>query len=469
MNSEPRTTMFEGPIAKKLLYLALPILLSSVLQSLNGSVNAMWVGFFLGETALAATANSNTLLSFLVAIIMGIGMACSILVGQSLGGKNIEQAKRIVGTGATSFVAFALLISASGLAFSERLLILMHTPLDVQPLATSYLRVMFIALPTQVVYIFLTIILRSAGDARTPLKYLALAVGLDICLNPLLIMGAWRVPGLGIAGSATSTLVAQSVAVVALTLSLYRRGHFLCLQASEAHLLRPNWAILKSIVTKGLAMGLQMAVVSLSMVVMISLVNRFGSQMSAAYGACLQLWNYIQMPALAIGMAVTSMAAQNIGARRLDRVQRITGTAIAFNVLMTGALVTALHFLSHAVLGAFLAGQVQTIKLAQHINSTVAWSFIPLSVTFVLSSVARASGAVMPPLAILFLAFWGIRLPFAALLMDTSGANALWWSFGIGSISAMLMSITYHRLGGWRHAATLKEPQPSVEVAITKA
>lgn len=460
--------MFEVSIAKKLLHLALPILLSSVLQSLNGSVNAIWVGHFLGETALAATANSNTLLSFLVAIIMGIGMACSILVGQSLGGKNIEQAKKIVGTGATSFIALALMISVSGLAFSERLLILMHTPLDVQPLATSYLRIMFVALPPQVVYIFLTIILRSSGDARTPLKYLILAVGIDICLNPLLIMGTGLMPRLGIAGSATSTLVAQSVAVAALTSSLYRRRHFLCLQAGETHLLRPNWAILKSIVTKGPVMGIQMAVVSLSMVVMISLVNRFGSQMSAAYGACLQLWSYIQMPALAIGMAVTSMAAQNIGAHRLDRVQRIAGTAIAFNVLMSSALVLAVHFSSHAVLGSFLAGQVQTIELAQHINSMVAWSFVPLSVTFVLSSIARAAGAVMPPLATLFLAFWVIRLPFAALLMDTSGANALWWSFSIGAISAMLMSITYHCSGGWRHAATLREPHLSIEIASAK-
>src|SRR5476649_817057 len=196
--------------------------------------------------------------------------------------------------------------------------------------------------------------------------------------------------------------------------------------------------------------------------------NRFGSQTSAAYGACLQLWNYVQMPALAVGMAVSSMAAQNIGARRLDRVQRIAVVGVLFNFLMTGTLVVLIYVFNRAVLGLFLPAQVNALPIAQHINAMVAWSFVLLGATFVLSSVTRASGAVVPPLVILFIALWCIRLPFGSLLMDRWCADALWISFGVGSVSAVLMSLAYYRYGGWRNAHMLSAAPASASAPAAK-
>ncbi len=214
-------------------------------------------------------------------------------------------------------------------------------------------------------------------------------------------------------------------------------------------------------------MGLHMAVVSMAAVMMMSLVNRFGAQLSAAYGACLQLWNYIQLPVLAMGMAVTPMAAQNLGARRLDRVGRIARTGIALNIAMAGGMVLVLQCFSRAVLGLFLPAQPETLQAAQHINAMVAWAFVPVGVTFVLGSVIRASGTAIPPLVILFLALWCIRQPAAVLLMDAWGADALWLSFGLGSVSSMLMSLAYYRWAGWR-AAFLPTDAPAAERAAER-
>lgn len=454
-----RSVLIDGPIARTLFFFTLPILYGNVLQSLNGSVNAIWIGHYLGEAALTAAANSAAILFFLIATVMGLGMAATILVGQSLGAKNMDQAKRVVGTSFTFFVALSLLVALGGWLFSAHLMVLMRTPPDALPLAVSYLRIIFLALPFQFAYIFLMTILRGAGDTRTPFKFQVLSVSLDIVLNPLFIFGWGPVPALGIAGSAVATLLAQSVSLAGLLAWLYHQRHFLCLRAGEGHYLRPDRAILKAMVVKGIPMGLQMAVVSLSMIAMISLVNRFGSLTSAAYGACLQLWNYVQMPALAVGMAVSSMAAQNIGARRLDRVQRIAVVGVIFNFLMTGGLVTLIYVFQRHALGLFLpaqqAAQQGVLAIALHIDALVAWTFIMLGVTFVLSSVMRASGAVMAPLVILFIALWCIRLPLAATLMQRHGADALWWSFGIGSFCGMSMSILYYRYGPWRAAHML--------------
>ncbi|MFC0130505.1 MATE family efflux transporter [Ralstonia solanacearum] len=444
--------MTDGPIAGTLLALFLPILLSNLLQALSGSINAMWVGHALGEAALAATANGSAVVSFVVSVVMGIGMAASILIGQRLGAQDVAQAKRIVGTGATFFVGLAVLIALAGVLLTGPIVARMQTPPAVQPLAVAYLRVLFLAMPFQTATLFLTILLRSTGDSKTPFRFQSISVALDIALNPLLIAGWGPVPALGIAGSSTATLVAQAIGLTLLARRLHRTRHMLCLRADEAHLLRPDPRILKALAVKGLPMGLHMAVVSLAMVMMISLVNHFGAQLSAAYGACLHLWNYIQLPVMAMGMAVTPMAAQNLGARRLDRVRRIARTGIALNIAMAGGMVLVIQCFSRAALGLFLPAEPQTLRAAQHINAMVAWAFIPVGVTFVLGSIIRASGTAIPPLVILFLALWGIRQPAAVLLMGTWGADALWFSFGLGSVSSMLMSLAYYRWAGWRAA-----------------
>lgn len=447
--------MAEGPIAGTLLSLFLPILLGNVLQTLNGSINAMWVGRYLGAAALVATANANAVMSFAVAIVMGIGSAAAILIGQNLGSKNLGEAKRIVGTGATFFLALALLIALAGATSSGYIVAQMRTPLAARHFAVDYLRIMFLAMPLQTAYIFLTVLLRSTGDSRTPVRFQTLSVALDVVLNPLLIAGWGPLPMLGVAGSATATLIAQAVGLTALTLHVYRTRHMLCLRRDDAHLLRPDPRILRMLVGKGTPIGLNMAIVSLSMITMLSLVNRFGTELSAAYGACLQLWNFVQLPVLAMGMAVTPMAAQNLGARRLDRIGRIAVTGSGLNMAMAGAVVALTQCFSGPLLGLFLPQNTLALQLAQHINAMVAWSLIPFGVTFVLASIIRASSAVFPPLAILFVALWCIRLPSAVLLMNAWGSDAIWASFGIGSVSAMLMMIGYYRWAGWRKPFTI--------------
>src|SRR5450755_3900612 len=117
----PTHALTEGAIGKTLLLFSLPVLAGNVLQSLNGSVNAIWVGHGLGEAALAASSNANTILFFLIGTMFGIGMAANILVGQSIGAKNLDQAKRTVGTSLTFFVVLSLLFATLGFAFSERM------------------------------------------------------------------------------------------------------------------------------------------------------------------------------------------------------------------------------------------------------------------------------------------------------------------------------------------------------------
>ena len=449
-----------GPIARTLLMFALPTLASSVLQSLNASINAAWIGRLLGEHALSASANANSLIFLLLGAVFGLGLAATVLVGQSLGARDIGQAKRTIGTCITFFGGVSILLSSLGIVFTHAILTAMHTPSEALPLAAAYLRVILVAVPGMYLYTFTMMALRGAGDATTPFKFLALSVALDIGLNPCLILGLGPLPRLGIAGAACATMIAQWISLIALIAHLYRRQHFLRLTASELHYLKPDPVILRALLVKGIPMGMQVIVVSSSMIVLMSFVNRFGSRTVAAYGACLQLWSYIQMPAFAVGGAVSAMAAQNVGANLWPRVTRVARVGVLYNVLLTGALVSLVTLASHRAFAIFLGNNQQAIETANHIHNVVSWSFILFGISFVLSSVMRATGAVIPPLVIMFFALWVVRLAFALGFASRWHADAVWWSFPVGSLVSVTLSTAYYRSGRWRRAHLL-QPRPA--------
>jgi Na+-driven multidrug efflux pump len=260
------------------------------------------------------------------------------------------------------------------------------------------------------------------------------------------------VSGLRYRSSATATLIAQIIALAALIVTLYRREHFLRLTGAELRYLRPDTALLRALVFKGLPMGLQMIVISSSAILMMRLVNAYGSHTVAAYGAASQLWTYVQMPAMAIGAAVSSMAAQNVGAGLWERVSRIARAGVAYNFLLVGTLIGIVYLFNRAALGLFLPNDGDAIHLAIHLNIIAVWSFLFFGVTFVLFGVVRSTGAVWPPLFVLLISLWFIRPPFAMLLQPRLGADAIWWSFPLGSLVSMLMAMAYYRWGGWRRA-----------------
>ncbi|HYM86702.1 MAG TPA: MATE family efflux transporter, partial [Pseudoxanthomonas sp.] len=307
--------------------------------------------------------------------------------------------------------------------------------------------------------------LRGAGDSRTPFRFLVLSVILDIFFNPMLIFGLGPLPKLGIAGAAWATLLAQAISLAAMLFYLRHKRNVLWLGRKDARLLIVNTAILRALIVKGVPMGLQMVLISLAMIAMMTMVNHKGTATTAAYGAAMQLWTYLQMPAMAIGAACSTIAAQNVGARKWDRVEATARSGVLFNFLLTGALIVPLILLDRWTLALFLPEGSASLEIARHLNHIVVWSFLFFGVTFVISGVVRATGAVLPPLLILGFSLWGIRVPFANLMQSHLGVDALWWSFPVSAICAMAMSLAYYQWGNWRKARMMLAPHPE-EVAI---
>jgi Na+-driven multidrug efflux pump len=226
----------------------------------------------------------------------------------------------------------------------------------------------------------------------------------------------------------------------------------MCLHKDELSMLRVDWAIVGTLIRKGIPMSGVILVVSLSGVLMITLVNRFGVDTTAAFGAWIQLWNYVQMPAVAVGMAVSTMAAQNVGAQKWDRVKSIARIGVVYSVLGTGCIVLAMEILDTHAFELFVPTGSQALHIASHINRVVTWSCVFFGVSMVLLGITRATGAVMAPLLIVTLSMLVVRFPLAEMLLDRWQADAIWWSFPISSALDVVLAGLYYKYGGWRRA-----------------
>ena len=445
-----------GPIGKTLILFALPVMGSNILQSLNGSANAIWVSHVLGESALTAISNSNQIFFLMLGAVFGMSMAANIMIGQAVGANDRPLATRVVGTATLFFIVISLVVGVAGFLLTPSILAGMGTPPGAKELAIAYLRVIFTAIPILYFFTFLMMGQRGAGDSRTPFYFSLMAVIFEVLLNPMLLLGLGPFPKMGIVGSATATLVAQAVTLTTMIVYLYRKQSVLVLTRAEWRAFRPDFDVAKSLVFKGLPMAFQMIVISLAAVTMMSMVNSYGLTTAAAYGAAVQVWTYVQMPAMALGAAVSSMAAQNVGAGNMDRVGKIARVGVLYAAIFSATPIVIIYLLDPFILRAFLPASSPSLPIAIHINSIVLWGFIPFGMAFIFSGIMRATGAVWPPLIAMVIALWGVRVPLANLLTPTLGADAIWISFPIGSLTTLVLAAGYYRWGGWRKSRMLQ-------------
>jgi putative MATE family efflux protein len=456
---EPRSgDLTQGPVTRTLLVFALPTLGSNVLQSLNGSISAVYVGKFLGEDAFAATGIATMVMFLIFSAVFGLSMAATIMVGQAMGRRDLEEVRRTNGATTGAFIIISLFIALLGGMLTPPLLRLLATPAEAFPHAVEFLKYVFLGIPLVFISMLLQSTLRGVGDAVTPLWTTVLNLILSVLLNPLLILGWGPIPALGLTGAALAGVLTNGLCLLFLVARIYMLDSPLCLRGSQWRLLRPDWAHLRPVLTMGVPMSLSMVIMAISSVIMLGLINREGVDTVAGYNAANQLWNYIQMPAFAVSSAVSAMAAQNIGAGRWDRISAIARTGLVVNLAMTGLLVLGTLPTDTYLLGLFLPATSPAVAIGEHINLMIGWTFIPMAVSMVLTSIVRANGAVVAPFVILFVSVILVRLTLGFGLHDWLGAEAIWLAFMASSSASALMAAAYYMQGSWRSPRATRVP-----------
>lgn len=461
----PRSALTQGPVTRSLLAFAMPTIVANLLQTFNLTINAMWLGHLVGPEGLAAAANVNLILGLIHMVTLGFGMAVTILIARAMGAGDTAAMRRSFGAGIGLFSVAGVVLGIAGTCTAPWLLSHLGMPPEVYPLALEYAHISFASTPVALLFAFLVLALRGTGDSRTPLLFVVLAMALDAALNPLLILGVGPLPALGMAGSALANFLAGLIALAVLVGTVYARDLPIRLRGAELRHLLPGAALVGTILRQGVPMGLQMIVSSVAALAMIGMVNGEGTATVAAYAAVMQLWSYVSMPALGLGSAASTMAAQNIGAGRWDRIDRIAAVSAALGFGLTLVLVVLLVALDRQVFSLFLAADGEALAAARHINVRATWGFVLYGALVPLVVIPRANGANLAPLIIMTIMFIPVRLGFVYLLRPHWGADALWWSFPISFLAAGVLIVGYYRHGGWRRLQVLPDGRADGAVA----
>jgi putative MATE family efflux protein len=441
---------------KNYLAFLVPMIMSNMLQALSGTVNNIYLGQMLGVGAMASVSAVFPVLFFLIAFMIGLGSGAAVLIGQAWGAKELDRVKAIAGTTLMVGLAAGLVIAVFGGAFAEPFLRALGTPADILPGATSYGRVMLIAAPAIFVFLLSTSMLRGVGDTKTPLFTLLISTALSMLFTPALIRGWGGLPQLGVVSGAyaagASFLIAMGWMVWYLLRHEYAKTssgkHPLAPDTSFFKHLRIDKVILGKVLKIGLPTGLSMITISLAEIAVLFLVNRYGSQATAAYGAVNQIVNYVQFPAISIAIAASILGAQAIGSGRGHMLGKIAQTGIALNLVLTGSLVIIGLIFSRSIIGLFITDHV-VVDMAKTLLDIMLWSSVIMGMSMVLSGLMRASGEVVMPTAITMFCILCIEIPTAWVLSNTYGINGIWAAYPITFFAMLALQTTYYRLV-WR-------------------
>lgn len=347
--------MCEGPILKKMLLFALPLMASSLLQLLFNAADIIVVGRFAGDNSLAAVGSTTSIINLLVNLFMGLSVGANVLVARFFGGKRENDLSATVHTAMTISIISGIVLTIIGISGARVILTLMQTPENVLGLAVVYLRTYFLGMTAMMIYNFGAAILRAVGDTKRPLYFLMIAGVVNVSFNLLfVIVFKWGVFGVGLA-----TTISQVVSATFVVRCLLKEQSGIQLQLKK---LRIHKDILMKILQIGLPAGFQGILFSLSNVFIQSSVNSFGATVVAGNSAAANIEGFIYVSTNAFHQAAVSFTSQNYGAKKYDRINRIMfvaqgctivmGTIFGVGAVLMGHVLLTLYTTSAAVVEA---------------------------------------------------------------------------------------------------------------------
>ncbi|WP_187435018.1 MATE family efflux transporter [Bradyrhizobium cytisi] len=439
------------PLWKSFLRFLAPLMLSNALQSLFGTVSNVYLGQMIGVDALAAVSTFFPVFFFLFAFVMGLSTGATVLIGQAFGAGEHGRIRIVVGTTLAVGLLLSMSVGLAGGLFSRQLMMALATPADILDQASAYARIMLLTMPLGFVFLLMTAMIRGVGDAVTPLLALALSTAIGLILTPMLIRGAFGLPALGIASPAWAAAISNAVALLALAAYLLRKKHALAPDVALLRHVRLNRAVIRQILGIGLPSAVGMVVMAIAELVLLGLVNGFGSDATAAYGAVNQVMGYTQFTAMSISIAVSILGAQAIGGGDRARLDGIVRTGLAFNLVLTGGLVALIYLAPCAVLGIFITDGT-VLDLAKGLLFIALWSSVPFGLATTFSGAMRAAGVALTPMLLSIFAIVAIELPAAVILSRTVGLKGVWAAYPIVFCAMFGLQMGYYLLV-WRKKA----------------
>lgn len=429
----------KGNIVKQLFWFSTPIMFTNLLQVSYQFIDSLWVGNLLGANSLGSITIASTVIFTVLSFIIGINNATLTILSQQKGKEDSTGLKTYLNAFVVLLTTLGFSLGLVGFFLSERILIWLQTPKEMITEGTIYLQINFIGILFLLGYNFIATVLRSLGDSKTPLKFVLLAVILNAILDPIFISGL----NFGIHGAALATILAQGIAFLYGLLIVLRNK---LVPFSIPFLPTKTEVVL--ILKLGIPSGLQMMVISAGVMAIMSVVNSFGKDVVAGFGAAQRIDSLIMLPASALGTAVNSMAGQNIGANQWERVKKIATYAVLYNFTMMLVIAGLVIFLARLGISLFIT-ENDAVQFGTVYLQMIALFYPFLGINFVLNGIVRASGAMFQVLVLNIISFWILRYPLTYLFSSFFGEKGIALGMGASFFISSIIAFSYYRFGKW--------------------
>ena len=445
----------KGKPWKRIVEFAIPMLIGNVAQQLYNTADSIIVGRYVGDNALAAVGSAGPVLHLLLVLFVGVAVGAGIMVSQYFGARDREKLSHTIGICISLTAIASLIIMIIGPLVTRPLLKLLNTPASIIDWSADYLIIFFLGAAGFSYYNIFAGILRGLGDSLSALVFLLIATALNVVLDIIFVTRF----NMGVPGVALATIIAQAISAVLSFIKLMKMDDSFDLKLK---MLKLNKDYVLQLLKLGLPSGLTQAIFSLAMIIVQSLTNTFGEMVIAANVILMRVDAFAMMPNFTFGSAMTTYTGQNIGARKLDRVEEGTkqGTMIAVS---TSAVITIIILTFGKYLMSIFTDTKELVDLSMHMMRILALGYVAMAVIQCLSGVMRGAGDTVTPMWISLITTVGIRVPVAygiayltrSPAYPTGRPESIFISLLTAWTMGALITTFFYRRGKWRKKAII--------------
>ena len=441
-----------GGIGRPLFYLALPIVITNLLQTAYNLADTFWLGQYSTE-ALAAISFGFPLVFLLISFGFGISIAGSVLVAQYVGAGEEAEAEYAASQTMTFAVLASVVLGAAGYFFVEDVLRLLGASPEVLPGATDYMQVISLGIVFLFGFLVFISLMRGYGDTITPMLVMFGSVAINVALDPFLIFGWWVFPELGVAGAAYATVFSRSLALVVGLAIMFRGKRGVRINLDQ---MRPDPDYFRRITSLGGPASFEVTSRALSVNFLLVVVALFSPAVVAAFGIGTRVFSVIFLPAIAVAQAVETMSGQNIGAGKPDRAEQTADFAAKVMFVVLSAMGVVVFLFTEPLVAVFTTDET-VVEEGVTFLRTVAPTFGMLGIMRAYSGSFRGAGKTMTAAGLAIATLWVVRLPIAWFGAQWYGPVGIWYGFVVSNVFGAALALLWYKRGTWRGGDLTRE------------
>lgn len=441
--NKKKLSMISGSPVKPLIMFTLPMIVGNLFQQLYNIVDSIIVGNAVGPDALAAVGASTSITMLFVMIAVGTGIGFSVVISQLFGARQMERMKTAISTAIISVLVFSIVVSILGLIINKGILHLMGTPESVFEDAATYLGIYFYGFVFLFLYNVFSSVFNALGDSVKPLVFLIFSSVLNIILDLIFVVNLQ----MGVAGVAWATLISQAISALLSFLFLIKK-----IKSYESDKYKAfDLKLLQTMVKVAVPTVIQQSIISIGMIMIQSVVNRFGASFLAGYTAAIKIDGIAIVPMVACGNAASTYVAQNMGAGKPDRVGQGFKICMLMSAGIGVAIAIIIAFFGHGLVGLFMDSVegAEAIAVGSQYLSIISIFYFVMGLMNVGVGVLRGAAdmkfVLLCPIINLL-----TRIILTYSLATVTAGFVIMWSSPVGWGLSLIISTARYLQGGWK-------------------